>query len=501
MLFGLSILYDISKRIRAIPNWLIGLVWLIVLGFYLPFNVLWNWFNPVNPVFILSLSLAHLSIVLSVLPIYTGIGVVTVTSLLAIYPMYIGLSYPVLCSLFPIFLMGLLIFTLIISFKIKVYSLTTQNIYLKEKEKNRESKQLKSSLYEAALVPSTSVMSTRRYRSILAQVVRKVEESISFLDNHTPIYKEDFQSIMNKFYDWVDYFNKREKAKDHALLQPAKITLDKLIRKVEIALSQEMDDPPKILVEKIRPSNGELYSNIVCDINQVVYSLVKAVLRIGRIKGPNPSIVRIQLHPTSLQFKEVDSIDQSCPVFMNFQAIALMISLFSGTDASLPKVKSCYDQIDFIDPQIEKGTPSSIDLEQDTISSMVRAHYGYLEASFGQNPVILMVLSLDVTDIINRITIDLPLDSLTSEGVVTPKEEADSMMELMKFHDHICKSSYEANPIDIKTISGILLLLRKHFRFKRHASGKLFYVRAVGIAKLVVDWVFHSPKVVYASLL
>ncbi|WP_223245671.1 sodium:solute symporter family transporter [Cardinium endosymbiont of Bemisia tabaci] len=499
---GYPFLYDISKKIRAIPNWLIGLVWLIVLGFYLPFNVLWNWFNPVNPIFILSLSLAHLSIILSVLPIYMGIGVITVTSLLVIYPIYIGLSYPVLCSLYPLFLMGLLIFTLIIFFKIKVYSLTTQNIYLKGKEKNRESKQLKASLYEAVLVPSHNSTSPKKYGSILAQVVGKVEESISFLDNHTPIYKEDLQSIMNKFYDWVDYFNKRGKAKDHALLEPTKITLDKLVRKVEIALSQEMDDPPKILVEKIRPSNGELYSDIVCDINQVVYSLVKAVLRIGRIKGPNPSIVRIELHPTSLQFKAVDSIDHSCPVFIDFQAIALIVSRSSGTDASLPKVKSCYHEVDFIDPRIEKGTPSSIDLELDTISSMVRAHYGYLEASFGQNQsVILMVLPLDVTDIINKMTIDLPLDSLTSEGFITPKEEADSMMELMKSHDHICKSSCEANPIDIKTISGILFLLKKHFRFKRHASGKLFYVRAVGITKLVVDWVFHSPKVVYAALL
>ncbi|MGI2299003.1 HD domain-containing protein [Candidatus Cardinium hertigii] len=105
------------------------------------------------------------------------------------------------------------------------------------------------------------------------------------------------------------------------------------------------------------------------------------------------------------------------------------------------------------------------------------------------------------SEIRDKMTYKLPIDSLTVETPVTPKEQADSMMELMKFHDHICKSSCEDDPIDPSIISGILLLLREHFGFKRHASGQLFYVRAVGISKLVVDWVFHSPKVVYASLL
>ena len=71
----------------------------------------------------------------------------------------------------------------------------------------------------------------------------------------------------------------------------------------------------------------------------------------------------------------------------------------------------------------------------------------------------------------------------------------------MKFHDYVCKSLCEEDPIGVKTISSLLLLLRQHFGFKRHASGQLFYVRAVGIAELVVDWVFHSPKVIYAALL
>uniref|UniRef100_UPI001FB3DBD5 HD domain-containing protein n=1 Tax=Candidatus Cardinium sp. cBcalN2 TaxID=2699436 RepID=UPI001FB3DBD5 len=107
----------------------------------------------------------------------------------------------------------------------------------------------------------------------------------------------------------------------------------------------------------------------------------------------------------------------------------------------------------------------------------------------------------DVTDIRDKMTVKLPIDCLNSEAPVTPQEQADSMMALMKFHDHVCKYVSKEAPIDIKIISGLLLLLRQHFGFKRHSSGQLFYVRSVGIAQIVVDWVFHSPKVIYASLL
>ncbi len=376
-------------------------------------------------------------------------------------------------------------------------------LYLKDQEGIRESQQLKASLYDAALLPSNGAALSKGYGFTLNQVVRKVEESISFLDNHTPLFKEDIQSIINKFYDWIIYFNRREKAKDHALLQPDKITLDKLIRKVEIALSQEVAAPPRLLIETINLSNGEPCPDMVCDIHQVVYSLVKSILRIGKLEGPNVPIVRIQLYATSLQFKRADPIDSSHAPFIDFQATALVISQATIDSDALPKVKEVYnDTIDTTDAQGKKKILPSIDLEQDTISTIVSAHYGYLEVSIdSQHPTMLLVFPSDVTDILNNMTVELPLDCLTSEGLITPKEEASSMMALMKFHDHICKSFCKADPIDVKIISGLLLLLRQHFGFKRHACGQLFYVRAVGITELVVEWVFHSPKVIYASLL
>ncbi|UWW96495.1 MAG: hypothetical protein NMK33_03465 [Candidatus Cardinium sp.] len=154
-----------------------------------------------------------------------------------------------------------------------------------------------------------------------------------------PLYKQDFQSIINKLYDWVSYFNRRAKAKDHALLRPAKITLDKLMRKVEFTLSQEVAHPPKLFVEHIQEPSGWPSSYIICDIHQVIYLLMQAVLRIGKLEGGITPLVKIQLHTTILQFKQVDLIESSYPSFMFFQATALVISRATTAAQLLPKVK------------------------------------------------------------------------------------------------------------------------------------------------------------------
>ncbi|WP_243018306.1 MULTISPECIES: sodium:solute symporter family protein [Candidatus Cardinium] len=501
----LGVLFTSSKTFfsKAIPACCIGLIWLIGLAAYLPINLIWHWWHAVDPIFTTSLSLAHCAVILSVLSLYLAISVVATTLLLAIYPISITLSYSVLCSLFPLFIVALLILSIIIYLKIKLSSYITQNLYLKHQESIREAQQLKASLYDATLFPSHGATHPKGYGFNLKQVVRKVEESISFLDKDTPLFKEDFQSIINKFYDWIVFFNKKEKAKSHALLHPTKISLDKLIRKVEVTLSQTVENPPKLLIEKISVLNQEPSPDMVCDINQVVYSLVKAILRMGRLGGTNSPVIGIHLHPTSLQLKQADSMRNNAPaLFMNFPATALVISPVTTFYHVFPNVKAIYDEIDTIDAKSQKDAPPFIDLEQHTIASMVRAHYGYLDISGDdKQPTILLVLPNDITDILNKITVQYPIDCLTAEALVTPKEQADSMMTLMKFHDHFCKSLCEEDPIDVKTISGLLLLLRQNFGFKRHASGQLFYVRAVRIAALLTDWVFHSPKVIYASLL
>ncbi|UWW97047.1 MAG: HD domain-containing protein [Candidatus Cardinium sp.] len=496
-----GVLFTSSKTFfrKAIPPWLIGLGWLIGVAVYLPLTLLRHWWYLVDPIFTASLSLTHCVVILSVLPLYLAIGMVSAIVLGAIYAISTALPLPVASALFPLFTVSLLVFAMVVCFKIKANRYLTKILYLESQEKIRASQKLKASLYDSAMVPVTTVGKAKGYGAILTQVIAKVEESISFLDGDMPLYKQDFQSIINKLYDWVAYFNRSARAKKHALLQPTKITLDKLMRKVELALSQELADPPRLFVEQIKKASGEPSRYIVCDINQVVYLLVQAVLRIGKLEGSK--IVRIQLHPTALQFKQADPIDSSGPTFLLFQATALVVS--PVTIDLLPTVKELYeDSMDPTSPQGKKEAPPSIDLQQDTISSMVRAHYGYVAYPVdGAQKAIVLVLPSNVTEVRNKMTAKLPLDCLTSEAPVTSKEQADSMMALMQFHDYVCKSLCPEDPIDIGTISGLLLLLRQHFGFKRHASGQLFYVRAVGIAQLVIEWVFHSPKVIYAALL
>ncbi|MCT4696937.1 sodium:solute symporter family transporter [Candidatus Cardinium sp. TP] len=502
----------ISEKIQSIPGWFMGLFWFMGLAFCLPMNVLWHWWYGTNLFLTLGVSLAHLVVTLLLLPVYLGVSFLIATLLIAICLSSVYCTKALVLSpssvalLLLLFLgMGLLIFGIFLYLKLKNNSYFDQVRYLKDREQLRASRKLKASLYDSAMVSFPGFSTPKGRHSILAQVVGKIEESISFLDSNMPLYKQDFQSIINKLYDWVAYFNKKEKAKEHALLQPTKLSVDQLIRKVELALSQEVTLSPQLFVEQIKEPNGAPCAHIVCDINQVVYLLVQAILRVsGKLEGSYlPIIVRIQLHNTGLQFKQADPIDNSYPSFMDFPATALVVSQASVAAEALPEVKVCYDElIDVMATQrTHLGLPA-IDLQQATMASIVDAHYGYLSyPTDGQPSAILLVLPRDVTAIRDKMTAKLPIDCLTSESPVTPKEQADSMMALMHFHDYVCKASYQEDAIDIKTISGLLLLLRQHFGFKRHTSGQLFYVRSVGIAEYVVEWAFHSPKVIYAALL
>lgn len=499
-----------SGTASAPPRWIVGLCWLIGLAFTLPINLVWHWWNGTNLFLILGLSLAHLKVALLALPLYWGISFVIVTLLaqVSLSSVYSGKSVILAPSsvtflLLLCFTLALLLFGIFAYLKHKNIHYANQVHYLQGIGKIRESYKLKASLYDSAIAPITSKQ-TKGNASVLTQVIRKVEESISFLDTNMPLYKQDLQSIINKFYDWVSYFNKREKSKDHALLELTKIDLDTLIGKVEYALLQEISHPPQLFVEYTKDSTQSPSCYMICDINQVVYALVKTVLRVSyHVKSTNKSMVRIQIHKSGLQFKQADPVDNNYPSFMDFEATAWVISEYNCDKAIIPKVKACYyDVIDITGPKSKQDLPPSIDVEMDTIGSIVKAHYGHFEQPNAQeHSTILLVLPTNTREIRSKITVKLPMDALTTDSLVTPKEQADSMMTLMRFHDYAYQASHHQDPIDMKTISGLLLLLREHFGFKRHVSGQLFYVRAVGIAELVVEWAFHSPRVIYAALI
>lgn len=496
--------YNLKKDLIPIPKWTVGLIWLITFALYLPYNVIWQLSNGLEPIGPIFLCLTHCFIILSLLPIYCSIIVLTITLLLATYPIYIGPAYP-LSALLPLLMLAIVVCWILICIKIKLRHYTNQIIYLKDQEKFRAIQQIKASLYEAEIVPFNSSISTKGYAPVLKEVVRKVEQSISFLDNDKPLFKEDFQTIINKFYDWIDYFKRKEKAKNYALLQTTKIPLDKLIRKVEMALYQQMTDPPGILVQKMNNNNQKLSPRIICDVNQIVYALVKSILTIAKLPTQDRPIITIQLQPTAFQFKQANAIDNSYPQFISFKAIAILITSSTTAPNDIPEIKNVYsDLIDTINTEheIKKEKAQAIDLDKETIDSIVRAHYGYIEQSHDQKTdAILMVLPVDVTHILDNINVELPLDTFSQETSMTLQEEADAMVILMKFHDDFCKYLNQESPTELKMISQSILLLRKYFRFKRHASGKLLYVRAVAIAQLVAEWAFQYHKVICAALL
>ncbi len=290
----------------------------------------------------------------------------------------------------------------------------------------------------------------------------------------------------------------------HKPLHPTKIALDKLIRKVAFALYQETTSPPKLFVEQVQDPSRRPFPYIIADVNQITYLLVKAILRVnGKLNCSNPLVIRMQLQNTFLQFKQPDPIGTNDSSLMLFQATALLISSTALDAESLPKIKHIYN--DFMDttaPQEIDLASSLIDLQQETISSIVRDHYGYVEYPIdAKQEAILLVLPIDVTDIMNNMNFKLPIDCLNLETPARPKEQTEVTMALMHFHAHLSQFSDDIDPIDLGIISHLLMLLQQHFHFKRHASGQLFYVRAVGIANIVLEWFFYAPKVIYASLL
>lgn len=129
---------------------------------------------------------------------------------------------------------------------------------------------------------------------ILEKVVKDVTQSISFLDNQKPLYKQDFQSIINKFAEWATFLKKRSRSKDHILLLPTEIAIGKLVSKLEVALEAELGEIPRILVE----NEALLQEKMVCDVDKTTNLLVAAVLRVINAENIQTNMVRMQLHTT-----------------------------------------------------------------------------------------------------------------------------------------------------------------------------------------------------------
>lgn len=483
------------KRVEV--DWIVGFYWLVGLFFCLVANCMWHWCHMVNPIFSLTLSFFHLAVTLFILPLPLGIVLVMVTFLTALYPIYKGWEVMVqhgnaLLSLLGV---GLLFFCSIVYHKLKVTAYEKQYYYLKHQQKLKKEQKLKQIAYSLNIDPATTRSSPEEEGAILEKIVGDVTQSISFLDD-SPLYKQDFQSIINKFSEWAMFLKKRAKSKDHMLLLPTEIALDELIHKLEIALEGEVGCVPRLFVEK----NGILPDKIVCDVTQTTYLFVAAILYMIDVDRVETQFVKMQLYATNLKYERSDPVHHTDPLMMTFPAMAIVIDSAPDSEVELPKIKNYYKYIR--DSKVPKRNYHNIaservDFNKKTIERIINAHYGYLAFPTSMQSVMLLVLPWNVTSIRDEMIAKLPMERLTSETPITSKEEGESMMLLMEFHEYVCKVS----SVDPGLIAEILLLLRRCYGFKRHPSGELFYVRSVGIAQLVAEWLFHSPKPIYAALL
>ena len=480
---------------KTAADWIIGKYWLMSLIVCFPIGMIVQCWHTTDYLFTETLILAHLVMAFWVVP--TSLGMLITIPLLAGYLFCFTKAIKMWhLGIVPFYLLGLrlLSFIIMIAYKRKTNVQELQIAYLKTQEQLRKQQKLKKIAYNFNINHADQKTEIEGDSGILQKVIQDVTQSITFLDEH-PLYKEDFQAIINKFSQWAIFLKKQAKSKDHILLLPAKITLDKLIEKVEIALEREYGRPIRLFVEN---KNDKCPVSITCDVTQVIDLLVTAVAHIANLGDLERQFLKIQLHDTQLQYEKSNLVDGCYPSEMRFPALAIVMSLSNVPVTDLIQVRNTYKDVTedkTVDEQYSGIRLERINLAKKKLERIMRAHYGYLEIV--DSKAILVVLPWDATAIREEMIGALPMESCTSEDLITPKEQEDSIMALMEFHDDVCQTA----DVDPGVIAEILLLLRRCYGFRRHPSGQLFYIRSAGIAKLVASWIFHSPKPIYATLL
>ncbi len=173
-------------------------------------------------------------------------------------------------------ILALLICAATIYQKIQLNTANKKNNYLQLQKKKQEEQELKDLTYTLNVTQKPAKDVSEEDGAILENVVRNVTQTISFLDNKKPLYKQDFQSIVNKFADWAAFLKRRSKSKDHLLLLPTETTISELISQVEVAVAAELGVVPRIFVE----DEEKIKKPIVCDVDKIVDLWATTVLKI-----------------------------------------------------------------------------------------------------------------------------------------------------------------------------------------------------------------------------
>ncbi|WP_243517313.1 MULTISPECIES: HD domain-containing protein [unclassified Candidatus Cardinium] len=481
----------VSKK--EVPSWEISRFWLIGAIFCLPINLLWHWWRLTDYAFLLKLSIVQLSVILFIFSLRLAITVLATMVCAIIYVFYcVGNLMVFTDDVMSLFGFSILIFTMIIYTKIQVTDYRAHNRYLRNKAKLQREKDYNLKLKQ--VIHNLHINATEGYSerdtTFLKKMVKDVMESACFLEDD-PLYKEDLSTIMNKFAVWSIFLKQHANSQAHLPLLPTEIGLNELIGQLQIYLNGSAASVPKLIIVK---KNVDFETKIVCDVSQLIHLLVSVILRTAH---PDQSeSIRIHMHITRLKYHKYGPIKTQRPPEIAFPAIGFMISSADTSVATLPAIKTHYEDITEgmeVIGTLNQLVSERINVQKKPIERIVRAHYGYLQFPSAKEKAILLVLPCDVTlvrdEMINNVT--------PSKSFVTKSEMDASMIVLTRFKDYACKMS----AVHIGVIDEILLLLRRCYAFRRHVSGELFYVRAVGIARLVIDWVSYLPEPIYAALL
>lgn len=486
--------YAIAPK-HKVPSWKIGRAWLICSVFCLPINVLWHWIHVHDLQFVLTLSVAHLSTTLCVLPLYISIKLLAVGLCIIFYGMYnIGIEQLLSSndSLLSLLGFGLIVFNIIIYHKRKITSYTIYNRYLKNQISLVEKKKDQAIQTNLNLGSEAAYANTQKAESFVEKGMQEATELISYLNNK-PFYKQDIQSIINNFVTFSAFLKQRARSIDHILLTPNEIAIDELISKLEAMLEAKASPAPRIVIEI---KDDAVPKRIICDINHMIQSLVPTVLRTANLDVSKGEVVRIQLHTTQLKYVHKHVQTGKYHSEINFPAIALMISSATTPLAMLPQIKSYYE--DITEGRELKWHSSHTDserirVEKRIIERAVRAHYGYLRFPFAKKRPMLMVLPCNVVNVR-----DAMIAKILPLNICINQKEIDQSTEVfIKSYNHILEISEARRAV----IDEILLLTRRCYGFRRHLSGQLLYIRAIGIAQLVAEWIRFYPEPIYVALL
>ncbi|CDG49539.1 HD domain-containing protein [Cardinium endosymbiont cBtQ1 of Bemisia tabaci] len=486
--------YAIAPKSKK-PGWKIGLFWLVSSVFCLPINVLWHWTKLQDPQFALTLSIAHLSTTLFVLPLYISIKLVAGVLCIIFYAMYnIGLNTLLSLndSLLYLLLFGLIVFYIIIYHKRQITSYKIYNRYVKNyliREEKRQDETINPNLnVDSAAIPKNR----KKFGSFVEKGMQDATELISYLDNR-PFYKQDLESIINNFMTFTAFLKQRARYIEHILLTPNEIAIDELIAKLEAVLETKGPPTPKLAIEI---KDNTIPKRITCDINHMIQSLVPTILHTANLDGSKSERIRMQLYTTQLKYTQKNTRTGTSHSEMNFPAIALVISNATTPLMMLPKIKNHYEDItEGRDLKWHNSHTNAehIHVEKRVIERAIRAHYGYLRFPIARKRPMLMVVPHNVVNVRDAMISNIgPLNA-----PITQKEIDQSIEVFVKSYNQILEISEARRAV----IDEIVLLTRRCYGFQRHSSGQLLYVRSIGIAQLVAEWIRFYPEPVYVTLL